>query len=48
MGDDRKNVTLHLSSELYNRYSEYCKKEGIILSRQVEKFIEKEMENSLI
>ena len=40
MGDDRKNVTLHLSSELYNRYSEYCKKEGIVLSRQVEKFIE--------
>lgn len=44
MGDDRKNVTLHLSSELYNLYSEYCKKEGIVLSRQVEKFIEREME----
>ena len=45
MGDDRKNVTLHLNSELYNRYSQYCKKEGIILSRQVEKFIEEQMKN---
>jgi hypothetical protein len=44
MGDyNRKNVTLHLSAELYNRYSEYCKKEGIVLSRQVEKFIEREL-----
>jgi len=43
MGDDRKNVTLHLNSELYNSYSEYCKKEGIILSRQIEKFIEGEL-----
>jgi hypothetical protein len=44
MGDDRKNVTLHLSSELYSRYSEYCKKEGIVLSRQIEKFIGKQLE----
>jgi len=41
--NERKNVTLHLNSELYNDYSEYCKKEGIILSRQIEKFIEKEL-----
>ena len=42
MGDDnsRKNVTLHLNSRLYEDYSEYCKKEGIVLSRQIEKFIE--------
>ena len=37
---DKKNVTLHLDSDLYNRYSEHCKKEGIVLSRQIEKFIE--------
>ena len=45
MGDDieKKNVTLHLNSKLYNEYSEYCKKEGIILSRQVEKFITREL-----
>ena len=45
MGDDieKKNVTLHLNSKLYNEYSEYCKKEGVVLSRQIEKFIEKEL-----
>ena len=38
--NDKKNVTLHLNSKLYDEYSEYCKKEGIVLSRQIEKFIE--------
>ena len=38
--NDKKNVTLHLNSKLYDDYSEYCKKEGIVLSRQIEKFIE--------
>tara|TARA_Y100000031_G_scaffold26225_1_gene28138 strand:+ start:250 stop:399 length:150 start_codon:yes stop_codon:yes gene_type:complete len=42
---ERKNVTIHLNSELYNSYSEYCKKEGIIMSRQIEKFIEGELNN---
>ena len=42
---ERKNVTIHLNSELYNLYSEYCKKEGIIMSRQIEKFIEGELNN---
>ena len=41
--NDKKNVTLHLNSKLYENYSEYCKKEGIVLSRQIEKFIEKEL-----
>ena len=41
--NDKKNVTLHLNSKLYEDYSEYCKKEGIVLSRQIEKFIEKEL-----
>lgn len=41
--NDKKNVTLHLNSKLYNEYSEFCKKEGIVLSRQIEKFIEKEL-----
>ena len=45
--NEKKNVTLHLNSKLYNEYSEYCKKEGIILSRQIEKFIEKELEKWL-
>ena len=41
--NDKKNVTLHLNTRLYKDYSEYCKKEGIVLSRQIEKFIEKEL-----
>ena len=45
MGEEnnKKNVTLHLNSRLYENYSDYCKKEGIILSRQIEKFIEIEL-----
>jgi len=39
----KKNVTLHLNSELYNNYSNHCKNEGIVLSRQIEKFIEIEL-----
>lgn len=41
--NQKKNVTLYLNSNLYNRYVEYCKKEGFALSRQIEKFIEKEL-----
>jgi len=44
--NDKKNVTLHLNSKLYDEYSEYCKKEGIVLSRKIEKFIEKELEKN--
>ena len=45
MGEDnnKKNVTLHLNSKLYDEYSKYCKVEGIVLSRQIEKFIEKKL-----
>lgn len=41
--NDKKNVTLHLNSKVYEEYAEYCKYEGIILSRQIEKFIESEL-----
>ena len=40
---ERKNVTLHLDSELYEKYAMYCKKEGLVLSRKIEKFIEREL-----
>ena len=45
MGEEnnKKNITLHVNSKLYDSYSNYCKKEGIVLSRQIEKFIEKEL-----
>ena len=45
--NEKKNVTLHLNSKLYEGYSEYCKKEGIVLSRQIEKFIQKELEKNV-
>ena len=39
----KKNVTLYLNSNLYDEYVEFCKKEGLMLSRKIEKFIEKEL-----
>lgn len=45
MGDDeKKNVTLYLNSKLYDKYIDFCKREGLMVSRQIEKFIEKELE----
>jgi hypothetical protein len=41
--NQKKNVTLYLNSALYDKYVEHCKKEGLMLSRQFEKFIEKEL-----
>ncbi len=39
----RKNVTIHINANTYDKYSEFCKKEGLILSRQIEKFILNEL-----
>jgi len=36
-------VILYLNSNLYERYTSYCKKEGLALSRQIEKFIEEQL-----
>lgn len=36
----KKNVTLKIDSELYSRYRKYCKDKGLIVSRQVEIFME--------
>ena len=43
--NQKKNVTLYLNSNLYDKYVEYCKKEGLMLSRQIEKFIEGEIKD---
>lgn len=43
--NQKKNVTLYLNSALYEKYVGYCKKEGLALSRQIEKFIEKEIKD---
>ena len=38
-----KNVTLKIDSKIYDEYRKFCKEEGIIVSKQVEKFIQKEL-----
>ncbi|MFH0874640.1 MAG: RepB family protein [archaeon] len=38
-----KNITLKVDSKIYDTYRKYCKKEGIIASRQFEKLMEKEL-----
>ena len=38
-----KNVTLRVKSELYDKYRECCKKKGLIISRQFELMMEKQM-----
>ncbi|MEM0360541.1 MAG: hypothetical protein QXK06_04370 [Candidatus Diapherotrites archaeon] len=43
----KKTVALSIEEKIYNNYKEHCDKEGIVLSRQVEKFMEKELANNL-
>ncbi len=38
-----KNVTLRVSSELYDKYKLYCKEKGLLASRQFEIFMESEL-----
>jgi len=44
--NQKKNVTLYVNSVLYDKYVEYCKREGFALSRQIEKFIETELKEN--
>lgn len=39
----KKNITLKINTELYDKYRLYCKDKGLIVSRQFEIFIEKEI-----
>ena len=47
VGLAKKTVALSIEEQVYNKYKEHCGKEGIVLSRQVEKFMEKELANNL-
>ena len=38
-----KNVTLHLKGDLYDKYKEFCKEKGWLVSRQVELMMEAQM-----
>jgi antitoxin component of RelBE/YafQ-DinJ toxin-antitoxin module len=40
-----KNITLRVKEDLYNKYREYCKKKGLLISRQVEIMMEKQLKN---
>jgi hypothetical protein len=41
---EKIKLTLSIDKNLLEKYKKYCKKEGLIISRQVEKFIEKKLE----
>ncbi len=43
-GNGRKAVTLSLKSELLEKYSEYCQKHGMVLSRRLEVLIQNDLE----
>ena len=41
-----KNITLKVKSDTYDDYRKYCKKKGLIVSRQFEILMEKELEEN--
>ncbi len=41
-----KNVTLKIDTSLYERFRKYCKKKGLIISRQFEIFMENELKKN--
>jgi len=38
-----KNVTLNVDEDIYNKYRDYCKKKGLIISRQFEIMMEEQL-----
>lgn len=38
-----KNITLKVDEKLYNSYKKYCKKKGLVISRQFEIFAEQQL-----
>ena len=39
----QKNVTLSFNEKIYEDYKEFCKKKGIVMSRNLEIFMEETM-----
>jgi len=37
------NITLKVNSDLYDNYRDYCKKKGLIVSRQFEIMMEEQL-----
>ena len=42
---ESKNITLKVNSKLYNHYREYCKKKGLVASRQFEILMEEQLKD---
>ena len=40
---ESKNITLRVNSDLYDKYREFCKKKGLLMSRQVEIMMEEQL-----
>lgn len=38
-------LTLSVNKKILREYKKYCEKKGIIISKQVEKFMKKQLEN---
>lgn len=43
----RKTLALSLDEDIYEKYQAYCLKHSIILSRDVEKFIDEELKKEM-
>ena len=43
-----KNITLKVDEELYSTYKEYCKKKGLVISRQFEIFVEEQLKKDKV
>ena len=41
-----KNITLSVDSETYDKYADYCKKNGLVISKKFEMFIKKELKEN--
>ena len=39
----KKRVTLFVESAIYDKFKEYCDKQGLVLSKRFERFMEEEL-----
>jgi len=45
MKEGNVKLTLSVNKKILEKYKEHCKKEGKIISKQVEKFMEEKLKN---
>ncbi len=43
---ESENITLKVNSLIYDKYREYCKKNGLIVSKQVEIRMDKQLKKN--